>query len=93
MTNVNIENEKKYKANKTETFYEKYSNIVVYEYRGYKYEVEYAKDMSYCVTSPKVQHENKQAEIDRMIEKKNKGNLKDANPIDWDEIYNMLGWN
>ncbi len=83
---------KKYKATKVETFYEKYSNTVVYEYRGYKYEVEYAKDMSYCVTSPKIQHDNKHAEIDRMIEKKNEDNLQDTKTIHWNEIYHMSGW-
>lgn len=52
--------------------YGKYSNEVEYEYRGKKYMVEYATGMSYWCTSPKVQHENKQAEIDRRIEEEKK---------------------
>lgn len=46
----------------------KYSNEVEYEYRGRKYFVEYPNGMNYCCVSPKLQHENKQAEIDRRIE-------------------------
>ena len=45
----------------------RYSTFVEYEYRGMNYEVEYANDMSYCVTSPRVQHENAQAEIDKVL--------------------------
>ena len=47
---------------------DQYSTFVEYEYRGYKYEVEYANDLSYCVTLPKVQHETSQEAIDKMIE-------------------------
>lgn len=46
----------------------KYSNEVEYEYKGRKYFVEYATGFNYCCVSPKLQHENKQAEIDRRIE-------------------------
>lgn len=49
--------------------YGKYSTIVEYEYRGKRYEVEYANDMSYCCTSPKTQHEIEQAKIDEEIER------------------------
>ena len=49
------------------TIYGKYSNEVEYEYRGYKYMVEYATGMNYLGASPKVQHESKQREIDQMI--------------------------
>lgn len=51
---------------------EKYSDFVEYEYRGYTYEVEYGKGMDYLCISPKVQHEVKQAEIDKLIERKRK---------------------
>ena len=60
------------KAKKLFTTYGKYSNVVTYEYRGIKYEVEYANDWTYCVTPAKVQHEDAQAEIDKMIEQANK---------------------
>lgn len=50
------------------TYNGRYSTFVEYEYRGMTYEVEYANDMSYWVTSPKVQHENAQAEIDKALD-------------------------
>ena len=49
-----------------------YSTIVEYEYRGRTYEVEYANDMSYGVTPPRIQHQNAQALIDEEIEEENK---------------------
>jgi hypothetical protein len=48
---------------------EKYQTFVEYEYRGEKYEVEFANAMNYLVTSPKVQHENAQAEIDERLDR------------------------
>lgn len=52
--------------------YGKYSNEVEYEYRGKKYMVEYCTGFNYCCVSPKLQHEIKQAEIDRRIEEEKK---------------------
>ena len=76
------------KAQKTGfVFYGTHSNEVEYEYRGHKYFVEYPTGMSYWCTSPKVQHETEQKKIDRMIEDENKPK---GEPIDWDEIFNML---
>lgn len=49
--------------------YGEYQNIVEYEYRGEKYEVEFANCMNYLVTSPKVQHENAQYEIDKRLDR------------------------
>lgn len=49
--------------------YGKYQNIVEYEYRGEKYEVEYANGSNYWVTSPRVQHQNAQAEIDERLDR------------------------
>lgn len=77
-------------AKKVFTMYGKYSNIVTYEYRGMKYDVEYAKDFSYCCTSPSIQHQNAQERIDRELDAtkvKSKGK-----PFDFDEIWNMMGW-
>lgn len=56
------------KAKKLYTDYGKYSNIVTYEYRGCKYEVEYAVDMSYCVSPAWVQHKIAQEKIDDKLD-------------------------
>lgn len=56
------------KAKKLSTIYGKHSNIVTYEYRGMQYDVEYANDWTYCITSPKVQHEDAQARIDETLD-------------------------
>lgn len=53
--------------------YRKYSDIVEYEYRGRKYEVEYAKDWSYGNGgNPAAQHREAQAWIDKAIEEESK---------------------
>lgn len=78
------------KAKKLETFYGKYSNTVVYEYRGRTYEVEYANGWNYCCTPASVQHRDAQEKIDNALD-----NRKDegaANPFDIDEVWNILGW-
>lgn len=61
----------KYKAKATgvKTRNRQYSTFVEYEYRGHKYEVEYSNSWTYCVTSPKVQHESAQRNIDKMIDR------------------------
>ena len=51
-------------AKKVEVFRGKYSDTVVYLYRGKTYEVEYAKDWSYCCSPAWVQHRDGQARID-----------------------------
>lgn len=82
------------RAKKVETFRDKYSNTVVYEYRGHTYDVEYATCQSYCVTNPKRQHEDAQRKIDELIEqeKNMKENADKMKPIDMDEIFSLLGW-
>lgn len=50
----------------------KYADHVEYEYRGYTYEVEYAKDWSYCCTPAHIQHQDEQTKIDRFIEEDQK---------------------
>lgn len=61
------------KAKKTGfVLYGKYSDTVEYEYRGHTYEVEFAKDWSYCCTPAHIQHQSEQAKIDRMIETEQK---------------------
>lgn len=61
------------KAVKKDTYYGKYSNTVVYEYRGRTYEVEYATCFTYCVTPAHIQHKDAQAKIDAIIEKEQNG--------------------
>ena len=51
---------------------EKYSTFVEYEYKGHKYEVEFANDYSYCVTPAHIQHADAQARIDAHIEREHK---------------------
>ena len=82
------------RAKKIETFYGKYSNTVVYEYRGHTYDVEYAACTSYCATSPKIQHEDAQHKIDKMIEQDEymKKHPEEFKSFDMDEIFNLLGW-
>lgn len=53
--------------------YGKYSTIVEYEYRGKKYEVEYAKDWTYGNgENPAAQHREAQARIDKEIAEESK---------------------
>lgn len=58
----------------------KYSDVVQYEYRGKLYDVEYAKDMTYCCTAPGTQHRDAQEKIDRMIESEQR-----SNPIEYED--------
>lgn len=72
--------------------YNKYSNDVEYEYRGYKYFVEFPTCNNYGCTSPKLQHEIEQEKIDRLIDEKNKFH----EPFNFDKemkkIFEMLEW-
>lgn len=56
------------KAKMIEKYYDKHVTHIIFEYRGHKYEVDYANDYTYLVTAPKIQHEIEQKKIDRMIE-------------------------
>lgn len=83
---------KKYKAKKVCTTYRgTWSSLVEYEYRGKTYEVEYANGISYCVTSPKIQHEIAQAKIDDELDNPKPVNP-EAKPFNLDEIFEMMGW-
>lgn len=59
----------KFPVKKLFTTYGKSSNTVTYEYRGKTYDVEYANDWTYCVSSPRTQHELGQHKIDEEIER------------------------
>lgn len=78
------------KAKKLFTMYGKHSNTVTYEYRGKQYDVEYAKDYTYCVTPAKVQHKDAQERIDRIIEQESNEHGKEAFNVD--EVFAILGW-
>ena len=72
--------------------YSKYSNEVEYEYRGYKYFVEFPTGMSYECISPKLQHEIEQEKIDRMIAEKNKPHEPYNFDAEMKKIFEMLEW-
>ena len=55
------------KAKKLFVMYGKHSNTVTYEYKGKQYDVEYAKDPTYCVTPAWVQHRDAQDKIDKFF--------------------------
>lgn len=78
------------KAKKLFTMYGKHSNIVTYEYRGMQYDVEYATDWTYCVTPAKIQHDDAQARIDKLLEQKNI--LQTESMFNIDEIFAILNW-
>ena len=81
------------KAKKTGfVMYSKYSNEVEYEYRGYKYFVEFPTGMTYGCTSPKLQHEIEQEKIDRMIDGKNKPHEPNNFDAEMKKIFEMLEW-
>lgn len=81
-----------HKANKIETYRDKYFTTCVFEYRGYKYEVEYANGWNVCCTPAWVQHKDKQEEIDEMIDNPKPIAEKESKPFDLDEIWEILGW-
>lgn len=77
------------KAEKVFTLYGKHSNVVTYKYRGKTYDVEYATDWTYCTTSAKVQHEDAQRRIDKLIDQETQQNGHEFNA---NEIFDILGW-
>lgn len=79
-------------AKKLFTAYGKHSNVVTYEYRGRKYDVEYARDWTFCTTPANIQHEDAQRKIDKEIEQEIMHQNDEPNPPDWDAIWKMLEW-
>ena len=78
------------KAKKVETFYGKYCNTVIYEYRGSTYEVEYANDVSYCCTPASIQHRDAQKKIDNELD--NPKEKCESRPFDLNEIWEVMEW-
>lgn len=83
------------KAKKVETYRDKYFTTIVYEYRGCKYEVEYANGWQVCCTPAWIQHRDAQEKIDKELDapakKEEKKNTKSFEE-QMDEIWKMLGW-
>lgn len=82
------------KARKVETYRDKYFTTIVYEYRGYKYEVTYANGWQVCCSPAWVQHRDAQADIDKMLDNPKPITIIDHKPIEeqMDEIWEMMGW-
>lgn len=78
-------------AKKIETFRDKYFTAIIYEYRGSRYEVEYANGHQICCSPAWVQHRDAQAKIDEMLDNP-KPIENNTEVIDLDEIWEMLGW-
>lgn len=78
-------------AKKIETFRDKYFTTIVYEYRGYQYEVEYANGHQICCSPAWIQHRDRQAKIDEMLDNP-KPIENNTEAIDLDEIWSMMGW-
>ena len=79
------------KAKKVLTIHGKHATVIEYEYRGKRYDVEYANNWTYCATPARIQHENAQAKIDREIEAE-ANRKQDGKEFDLDEIWGILGW-
>ncbi len=75
-------------AKKLFTIRDKYSTTITYEYRGHEYDVEYSNCWTYCVTPAKVQHQDEQRRIDRLIEQE--AQVKEVKPFDLDEIFSFF---
>ena len=83
---------KGYKPKKVESFRDKYSSTVVYEYRGHTYEVTYSNCWTYCCTPAWIQHRDEQARIDAIIDNPKQEIEQEIKSFDLDEIWEMLGW-
>ena len=73
------------KAKKIATYRDKHFTTIEYEYRGRHYDVTYPNGWQVCCSPAWVQHRDAQAEIDKQLD-----NLIESEPIDWDEIFDMI---
>ena len=76
------------KAKKIATFRDKWFTTIEYEYRGHRYDVEYPNGNQVCCTPAHIQHRDAQDRIDKLIE----APAGQREPIDLDEIWEMMGW-
>ena len=72
------------------TGYDRDMVYLEYEYRGEKYIV--MENRAKGNEPLAWQHKNEQARIDTLLSLDDKNATKKCNPIDFNEIYNMLGW-
>ena len=83
----------KHKAKAIEKYYGKYFTEIVYEYRGNKYEVEYANGQGICVTPAWIQHRDAQEEIDKFLDNPKppeKKKTREEIEREFDLVYEML---
>ena len=76
-----------HKAKKVATYRDRYFTVITYSYRGKEYDVTYPNDWSVLTSVARVQHEDAQAKIDKELD-----NPVQGEPIDLDEIWEMMGW-
>lgn len=81
-------------AKKIEAYRDKYFTTIVYEYRGCKYEVQYANGWQICCSPAWVQHRDEQEKIDKMLDNPEPIKEVEHKPIEqqMDEIWEMMGW-
>ena len=79
---------------KLNTYRDKYFTSIEYEYRGCKYEVEYANGLNVCCTPAHIQHRDAQAKIDDMLDNPKPAVKAEIKPImeQMDDIWEMMGW-
>jgi hypothetical protein len=73
---------------------DKYFTQIEYEYRGCRYEVEYANGWQVCSSPAWYQHKIRQEEIDEMIDNPKPAPEKNHKTAmeEMDEIWEMMGW-
>ena len=81
----------KYTAKKTGfVMHDKHMDVVEYEYRGCKYEVQYAKDWTMSITSPRVQHQTAQAKIDEDLDNPKPKTNEEPAQVGFDKLWDYL---
>lgn len=78
----------KSKSRKIATYKDFYFTTIEYEYRGHRYDVTYSNSWTACTTPARIQHQDAQERIDKMIERKENANT--TEPIDWDDIFRLI---
>ena len=81
----------KYTAKKTGfVMHDKHMDVVESEYRGCKYEVQYAKDWTMSITSPRVQHQTAQAKIDEDLDNPKPKTNEEPAQVGFDKLWDYL---
>lgn len=71
----------------------KQNDILVYEYRGYEYDIEDIPKWEQPAWYYQNAHFDEQSRIDKIILEKNKKSNKETKEFDINEIFEMLEWN